>query len=183
VLADLVTDADIDRTVRAQGVRSLAQLWSARMTWRVDDFFPILAETWEARQRVRVIGGSLAGNCELFQLLTQGGDEEFVELLTDRDDVGDGELQAFREFLFDTSCEELDRLAVEMAREGVTSIELDSRIDRDRPGGRDAGSILFEFFRTRLVQCSARRVANLSGPRHTAEGYVMLAWLRKQCGM
>ena len=179
VLADLVTDADIERELRAQGVRSLARLWSSRLTWRVHEFFPILAETWEARQRVRVVGGSLAGSCELLQLMTQGGDAEFVELFTDRRDVDECELQAFREFLFGTSSEELDRLALVMAQEGLTSIELDSRLDQKT---RDAGSILFEFFRARLVQCSARRVADLPGPRHTAEGYVMLAWLARQCG-
>ena len=177
VLADLVTDAEIDATLRAQGVRSLAQLWGNRLTWRVHEFFPILAATWEARQRVRVVGGSLIGNCELFQLLTQGGDTAFVELFACRE-YDEVEVMAFREFLFGTSSEELDRLAQRMQREGLSSIELDSRVD---DSSRDAGSILFEFFRSRLVQCSARRVAGLPGPRHTAEGYVMLAWLQQQC--
>ncbi|MCK5943535.1 MAG: hypothetical protein KAI24_16250, partial [Planctomycetes bacterium] len=142
VLADVVTDASVDREVRAQGVRNLAQLWGNRLTWRVHEFFPILDATWEARLRVRVIGGSLAGNCELFQLMTQGCDEEFVDLFADRD-YGDQELQAFREFLFGTSSEELERLSQRMAEEGLTSIELDSRVDE---AGRDGGSILFEFF-------------------------------------
>ncbi|MFN3240868.1 MAG: hypothetical protein ACE37K_05070 [Planctomycetota bacterium] len=177
VLADVVTDGSVEREVRAQGVRNLAQLWGNRLTWRVNEFFPILDATWEARLRVRVIGGSLAGNCELVQLMTQGGDEEFVDLFTSGD-YGDTELQAFREFLFGTSSEELERLSVRMAKEGLTSIELDSRVDE---AARDSGSILFEFFRARLVQCSARRVACLQGPRHTAEGYVMMAWLQKQC--
>jgi hypothetical protein len=177
VLVDIVTDASVGRSLRAQGARSLAHLWGNRLTWRVHDFFPILAATWEARQRVQVIGGTLAGSCELMQLMTKGGDAEFVDLFTDCD-YGEVELQAFREFLFGTSSEELDRLAERMATEGLTSIELDSRIGEVT---RDSGSILFEFFRTRLVQCSSRRVAGLPGPRHTAEGYVMLAWLQKQC--
>lgn len=177
VLADIVTDGSVASDQRAQGVRCLAKLWGNRLTWRVNDFFPILAATWEARQRVQVIGGSLAGSCELLQLMTKGGDAEFVDLFTDSD-YGEVELQAFREFLFGTSSEELERLAQRMAREGLTSIELDSRVSA---ASRDAGSILFEFFRSRLVQCSARRVADLPGPRHTAEGYVMMAWLEKQC--
>ncbi len=176
VLVDIVTDATIERGLRAQSVRNLAQLWGTRLTWRVHTFFPILAATWEARQRVRVIGGSLVGNCELMQLLTAGGDAEFVDLLLDQD-YGEGEVQAFREFLFGTSSEDLERLAERMAREGRSSIELDSRVD---DAARDAGSILFEFFRARFVQCSARRAARLPGPRHTAEGYVMLAWLARQ---
>ena len=103
---------------------------------------------------------------------------EFVDLLLDQD-YGEGELLAFREFLFGTSSEELERLAARMADEGLSSIELDSKVDAT---ARDAGSILYEFFRTRFMQCSARRTAKLPGPRHTAEGYVMLAWLARQDG-
>ncbi len=176
VLADLVTDETIDRRLRQNAVRNLAQLWGNRLTWRVHTFFPLLAATWEARQRVRVAGGTLAGSCELLQLLAAGGEPEFVDLLLDQD-YGEVEVQAFREFLFGKSSEDLERLAVRMRDEGLSSIELDSRIGE---ADRDAGSILFEFFRSRLLQCSARRTANLPGPRHTAEGYVMLAWLARQ---
>jgi hypothetical protein len=178
VLVDIVTDPLVARHLRGQAVRNLAQLWGNRLTWRVNQFFPILGATWEARLRVRVVGGTLAGNCELVQLLTQGGEPEFVELLLAQE-YGEIELQAFREFLFGTSSEELDRLELRMAAEGRSSIELDSRLDDAK---RDAGSILFEFFRQRLVQCTARRTAQLAGPRHTAEGYVMLAWLARQTG-
>lgn len=176
VLADIVTDSMVERRLREQAVRNLALLWGNRLTWRVHQFFPILAATWEARQRIRVVGGTLAGHTELVQLFSCGCDAEFVDLLMDQD-YGEVEVQAFREFLFGTSSEELERLAQRMANEGLTSIELDSRVDA---GGRDAGSILFEFFRTRLMQCTARRTARLAGPRHTAEGYVMLAWLARQ---
>lgn len=177
VLADVVTDASVDRAVRAQGVRSLAKLWGNRLTWRVHEFFPILDATWEARLRVRVVGGSLAGSSELVQLMTEGADEEFVDFFTSGG-YGELELEAFREFLFGTSSEELHRLSLRMAERGMTSIELDSRVE---DAARDSGSILFEFFRSRLLQCSSRRVAGLPGPRHTAEGYVMVAWLQRQC--
>lgn len=177
VLVDVVTDASVDREVRAQGVRSLANLWGNRLTWRVHEFFPILDATWEARLRVRVVGGSLAGSSELVQLMTEGADEEFVDFFTSGG-YGAVELEAFREFLFGTSSEELQRLSRRMADEGLTSIELDSRVN---DAARDSGSILFEFFRSRLLHCSSRRVAGLPGPRHTAEGYVIVAWLQRQC--
>lgn len=179
VLADIVTDGAIERRLREQAVHSLARFWASRLTWRVQTFFPILAETWEARQRVRVTGGTLVGCTEMFQLLVQGADAEFVELFADRE-PGCHEEQAFREFLFGTSSEELDRLAQRMAQEGLSTIEIDSRLAATAGSSRDAGSILFEFFRSRLVQCSARRNAGLTGPRHTAEGYVMLAWLARR---
>lgn len=177
VLADIVTDGAIERRLREQAVHSLAQLWANRLTWRVHTFFPILAETWEARQRVRVTGGTLVGCTEMFQLLTQGADADFVTLFQQYE-PGCEEEQAFREFLFGTSSEELERLAQRMAEEGLSSIEIDARIDEG--AARDAGSILFEFFRSRLVKCSARRTVGLGGPRHTAEGYVLLAWLARR---
>lgn len=184
VLVDIVTDLAVERPLRSQAVRNLAQLWGNRLTWRAHTFYPILAATWEARLRVQVVGGSLAGCSEIVQLLTQGADEEFVDLLLQQV-YGDAELQAFREFLFDRSSEDLQRLTQRMADEGRSSIELDSRVERGGAvgHGRDAGSILFEFFRERHVRCSARRALGLQGPAHTAEGYVMLAWLRRQAAV
>ncbi|HLU40119.1 MAG TPA: hypothetical protein VK081_12105 [Planctomycetota bacterium] len=175
VLIDIVTDPALRRVLRERAARHLAHLWGNRLTWRVSAFFPILAATWEARQRVRVVGGTLVGTAEMFQLVAAGGDPEFVELLLERDH-GEGEVLAFREFLFDRSSEELERLAAKMQAEGLSSIQLDSR----RHGDRDAGSVLFEFFRSRLVRCAARRILDMPGPRQTAEGYVMLAWLDRE---
>lgn len=176
VLTELATDVALPQTLRERAVVQLAQLWAHRRTWRTSAFFPVLEATWEARARVRVVGGSLLGTCELFQLLTQGGDARFVELLTAREHAEE-EVRAFREFLFDRSHEELERLADRMAAERRTSIELDSQA---RPGDRDAGSIFYEFFQARLLQSSARRLARLRGPQHTAEGYVLRAWLEDQ---
>ena len=34
-------------------------------------------------------------------------------------------------------------------------------------------------FQDRFLQSNARRLANLPGPKHTAEGYVLLSWLRQ----
>ncbi len=174
VLSELATDVSLPQRLRERAVLQLAQLWAHRLTWRTSEFFPMLAATWEARTRVRVVGGSMLGTCELFQLLTQGGDARFVELLTERDHA-DEEVRAFREFLFDRSYEELERLVDRMALENRSSIELDSNA---RHGDRDAGSIFYEFFQARLLQSNARRLARLPGPKHTAEGYVLLAWLQ-----
>jgi hypothetical protein len=175
VLSDLATDHALPRELRELAVRHLAQLWGHRLTWRVSEFFPVLEATWEARARVRVVGGSLMGTSEMFQLLTMGCDERFVELLTERDH-GELEAQAFREFLFGRSSEELERLTERMARDDLTSIELDSRIS-DR--SRDAGSVFYEFFQARSMLSNARRLASLAGPHHTAEGYVVMAWLQQ----
>jgi hypothetical protein len=178
VLRDLATDEAIDQDIRARVVKHLAMLWGHRLTWRVHEFFPVLEATWEARSRVRVIGGTLLGASELFQLLTQGADTRFVELLTAREH-GELEVMAFREFLFGRSSEELERLTERMAREGLSSLELDSRMEES---SRDTGSLFHEFFETRFLLANARRLTMQPGPRYTAEGYVVLAWLQQEDG-
>jgi hypothetical protein len=128
---------------------------------------------------VRVVGGSLLGTSEMFQLLAHGGDARFVELLLQREH-GVDETLAFREFLFGKSSEELDRLTERMAREKVSSIEIDSRLDGGPAADqRDAGSTFLEFFQSRFLECGVRRLAGLPGPKRTAEGYVVLAWLEQ----
>ena len=174
-LTELATDGQQPQPLRARAVRQLAQLWAHRLTWRVSEFFPMLEATWEARSQVRVCGGTMLGTSEMFQLMTKGGDPAFVEFLMERTHADDAVL-AFREFLFDRSYEELERLIDRMAKEGRSSIELDAEV---RDGERDAGSIFYEFFQTRLLQANARRLARLPGPKHTAEGYVLLAWLEQ----
>lgn len=175
-LSELATDPALPQPLRARSVRQLALLWGHRLTWRVSQFFPVLESAWEARTRVRVVGGTLVGTSEIVQLMTQGADEQFVELLVGREH-GEEAVQAFREFLFGRSSEELDRLVEQMARENLTSIELDSQLFH---GARDTGSVFYEFFHTRFLQSNARRLADLPGPKHTAEGYVLLAWLDQQ---
>lgn len=174
-LTELATDGYQPQPLRARAVRQLAQLWAHRLTWRVSEFFPMLEATWEARTQVRVHGGTMLGTSEMFQLMTKGGDPTFVEFLMGRAHADDAVL-AFREFLFDRSYEELEQLVDRMAKEGRSSIELDSQ---PRDGERDAGSIFYEFFQARLLQANARRLARIPGPKHTAEGYVLLAWLEQ----
>lgn len=174
VLSDLVTDESVPRELRARAVRHLALLWGHRLTWRVDRFFPMLETTWEARSRVRVVGGTFLGASELLQLLLQGAEPGFVEILTGQQ--GDPAMTlAFREFLFGRSSEELERLTDRMAREGLSSLAIDSRGDE----GLDAGSLFHEFFHLRHQLALARRLTGQPGPQRTAEGYVVLGWLQQ----
>ena len=175
VLRDLASDHALAQQVREHAVHHLVNLWGRRLTWRVSEFLPLLEATWEARARVAVAGGTLLGTSEMFQLLARGGDPRFVDLLLEREH-GTDETQAFREFLFGRSSEELQRLTERMAREQLSSIELDSRL---AGAERDAGSIFYEFFHARFLESQARRLASLPGPKRTAEGYVVLAWIEQ----
>jgi hypothetical protein len=175
VLSDLAADPSLPSELRARAVKQLATLWSHRLTFRVSEFLPVLEATWEARSRLRIVGGTLLGTSELFQLLRQGADQRFVDLLIDSSH-GEAAMLAFREFLFERVSEELERLMQRMTAENVSSIELDSRLGA---GTRDAGSLFYEFFQARFLHSLARRHAGLPGPQRTAEGYVVLAWLER----
>jgi hypothetical protein len=173
VLLDIACDPALRRTVRARAVTSLAQLWDRRLVYHVRDFFPLLESTWEARQRIAVIGGTMYGTQEVLELFREGVAPEFVDYFT-RDDHSLDEVQAFREFLFGVPYEEL--------------VKLEKGPDGDGSGNRDLvapamttreeGVLLFyEFFESRFVQAVARKLGKQPGPKRTAEGYVMVYFL------
>lgn len=174
ILTDIVSDSTLERSLRERAVRRLVDVWNRRLTYQVGDFFPVLEATWEARARVEVVGGTLLGTQELFGLLREGCDPEFVELFT-RPDPSEDEVEAFREFLFGKTSEQLEDLSADMQRSGVSTVRFESTVDPDgapRP-------VFYEFFRSRSLQASARRLAGLPGPKRTAEGYVLLAFLER----
>jgi hypothetical protein len=173
VLSAIATDDQRKRPVRERAVVALAQIWEQRLTYRVSDFFPILQATWDARQRITITGGTLAGTQEILALFAEGCDPKFVDCFA-RPDPGPDEVEAFREFVFAASAEELNRVAKQMAAEGISSVKLH---DAMHAPDRDSVSVFYEFFRSRYYLAMARRVAQTPGPRHTAEGYVMIHYL------
>ncbi len=173
VLSAIMTDDNLSDATRSKAVVALAQIWERRLTYRVDHFFPILEATWEARMRITATGGTLAGTQEIFELFKAGCDPAFVEYLA-RPEHSPDEVAAFREFLFGTTAEELNRRACDMAARGINSTRLGDPAD---PPDRDPATVLYEFFRSRHVQATARRLANVPGPKHTAEAYVMIHYL------
>jgi hypothetical protein len=176
LLSGLAYDAELEHEVRSRAVAALTQIWERRLTYRVREFFPILQATWDARQKVTAVGGTLAGTHELFSLLQAGCDARFVDVLAGADPSPDA-LEAFREFLFGATTEELDRLSQDMAASGATSVSI---MDQAVTGGQDGVTVFYSFFRTRHLQAQARRVACLPGPKRTAEAYVMISYLQKQ---
>ncbi|MCK4659307.1 MAG: hypothetical protein KAV82_07265 [Phycisphaerae bacterium] len=178
ILSAIACDSEAHCPIREQAVLALAQIWEHRLTYSVRDFFPILEATWQARARITVVGGTLAGTQEIFELFQHGCDPQFVDYFSCAH-PSDDEIGAFREFLFGTSAEELDRLEKRMVDTGTGSITLD-----DLTGAaRDDPTIAFyEFFRSRHLLAGARSLAHLPGPKRTAEGYVMISYLRQMEG-
>jgi hypothetical protein len=182
VLSDIVSDADLSIEVRERAALALSEIWEHNLTYRLRDFFPLLEMTWEARRRVRVTFGTLVGVSEMFALMREGCDQRFVEFFT-RPEQPD-ETEAFREFLFGASTEQLVRMEQKLA-EGKSSIDPGKLSDGDRlpdfsTRRGDPASLMYEFFLSRHLQASARRQANIPGPKRTAEEYVMIYFLQNR---
>ncbi len=175
VLSAIASDDQLKHDVRREAVKALAQIWDRRLTYRVSDFFPILDAAWEARRRITVTGGTLAGTQEIFELFQEGCDPAFVDYFM-RPNPTAGEIEAFREFLFATSVEILSRLRRQMTEEDVYSVSLPDTV---HSAVREDPTLFYEFFRSRQLLANARRLSNLPGPKRTAEGYVMMHYLRK----
>jgi hypothetical protein len=176
VLSALACDDSIDVPVRSKSVVALAQIWERRMTYRVSDFFPVLDATWEARRRVKAVGGTLAGMQEMFELFNAGCDPQFVDFFI-RPNPSEDEIEAFREFLFGKTTEELNRIRTEMAEGDALCVNFDKESKIHQDGAGITG--FYEFFRSRYLQAMARNLANLPGPKRTAEGYVMISYLEQ----
>lgn len=183
VLKHIASDGRVRRDVREQAVRALARIWEHN-AYRVQDFFPVLQATWDARRRVPATLGTLMGTTEMFGLLREGCDPAFVQYLV-RPELSEDEAAAFREFLFGARTEQLHLWEAELAASGRsclshrdvadTSVIVDPHRSR-----RDPASAMFEFFLSRHLQAGARRLADLPGPQRTAEEYVMLHYLEQQ---
>lgn len=177
----IATDKSVERPTRAKAVTALTQIWE-QTTYRVSDFFPVLEATWDARRDAPATLGTLMGTAEMFRLIDAGCDETFVDYLV-RSDCSPDEEAAFREFLFGATTEQLLRIEEQMRIEGKRAIdksEVEGAMLRDAcvSADGDPALALFEFFLSRHLQAMARRGSGASGPKRTAEEYVMLHFLR-----
>lgn len=181
VLKHIASDPTVAQETRGKAVLALAQLWE-RNAYRISDFFPVLEAAWEARRHVPATLGTLMGTAEMFGLLREGCDPAFVEYLG-RPDHTEEEGDAFREFLFGALTEKLKVVQQQMTESGMRCIKrTDSAVrglvcDAAVEDQTDPASAMFEFFLTRHLQAAARRLADLPGPKRTAEEYVILHYL------
>lgn len=183
VLKHIASDENIAEKTRAKAVLSLALVWE-RNVYKIRDVFPALEAAWEARRRVPATLGTMMGTSEMFGLMLEGCDPAFVDFLV-RPDHSPDEAAAFREFLFGTHTEHLRKLEARMQERGLATItRLDSTVDHlvcdAYAPTKDPASAMFEFFLSRHLQAAARRLANLPGPKRTAEEYVMLHFLEQR---
>jgi len=187
VLGSIARDPDQPCELRTCAVEKLVGIWGNYLHWAVRDFFPLLQATWSARRRIRVSIGTTLGVSEMMRLLQAGCDMEFVEYFA-RPNPTQDEARAFQEFLIGVPTEAIRSLVQLMEEEGRTCMSPEEArqalglVTPENDTGH-AGVRAYRFFRERHLQASARRLRNEPGPRRTAEEYVMIYFLEKECGM
>jgi hypothetical protein len=188
LLISMVCDNSLEDAVRTKGAGVLTRLWENRFSKRIEAYFPVLEATWEARRRTTVQLGTLMGVSEIFALMREGGDLRFVDYFS-RQTCPAEELQAFREFLFGVSTEELEILDEKMkdghhpvftTRDASTTLSL-APTYLYYHSATDFVNQLYLFFVKRHLDAHTRRIRGLHGPKRTAEEYVMVYFLEEAC--
>lgn len=180
VLRHIASDRKLSHHEWRPAVLALVQIWD-RNTYRLQDVFPVLQATWDARRRVPATLGTLMGTSEMFGLIREGADPAFVEALTDAEQTPEM-ASAFREFLFGASTETLRQLEEGISSGAHTVIDrsqLAADLLNDACGpGDDPATAMFAFFLARHGQAAARRLIEAPGPKRSAEEYVLLRHLQ-----
>jgi hypothetical protein len=183
----IVTDQSALPNVKMGAARFLFRIWEERLLIDVDDFAPLLESAWEARSKLLPVLGTMLGTHEVFRLFQEARDKRFLDYFGE-DDVGEEQLFAFEEFLFGLSHEEIGRIRSHMTEHGraVVSIESARKLlgsdDDDTQSWRphDSGApALYTSYKKRRVNALHRSLTGASGPKKTAEEYVMIAFLHR----
>lgn len=181
LFTSIVTDASGERPVKLAAARSLFHVWEDRLTTEIDDFAPVLESVWRARNKVRPVVGTTLGVHELFRLLRECQDTRFPEYF--EGDVPDEQLQAFEEFLFGLSVEQLAALRERMRETEATAIGPEEARAALPPSWAPRASgpqALYTSYKKRKVKAQYRVITSTPGPRKTAEEFVMIAFLKRE---
>jgi hypothetical protein len=176
----IVSDARAVPDVKRAAAQSLFRIWEQRLTVEIDDFAPFLESVWLARDRLRPVLGTMRGTHEMFRLMKDAKDVRVLEYFTE--DVPVEQLQAFEEFLFGISHEEIERLRSHLEEQSLAVVSHD---EARRVLGRKAESWLptagaqavYSSYKERRVRAAYRLMTDTPGPKKTAEEYVMTAFL------
>ncbi len=184
LFVSIVTDPSAPTNVKRGAARFLFRIWEERLLMEVDDFAPILESAWGARAKILPLLGTMLGTHEVFRLFNEARDKRFLDYFGE-DDVEEEQMLAFEEFLFGLSHEEIGRLRTHMIEEGRACISLDAAralLGNAEPSwlaGENGAQALYTSYKKRFVNASHRALTGASGPKKTAEEYVMIAFLSR----
>jgi hypothetical protein len=188
LLLALLRKPNVAGVTKRCAANQLIAIWD-NATLEIDQFCPLLESAWRARNRITVGLGSLLGATEYFRLVAQNCADEFLDYFA-RDEVSAQENQAFSEFLFGLTYEELCQLRESMNVQGRENVneEWASAI-LGRPMEHECDSCdtdeidpvsLYRSYSRRQLAADFRILAGSDGPRRTAEAYLMIYLLDQE---
>ncbi|ACY12745.1 hypothetical protein [Haliangium ochraceum] len=185
LLMALLRKPDVHQRIKRRAAGQLVAVWDNAQI-EIDDFCPLLESAWHARNRITSGYGCLLGTTEYFRLVCEDCPPQFLNFFA-RDEMSLAEGQAFEEFLFNMTFEELSTLREGMREQSldVVSPEWASQIlGRQIDALDDSGEIdpmaLYRSYYRRQLAADYRIIAGSKGPRRTAEAYLMIFLLDQQ---
>jgi hypothetical protein len=182
LFVSIVTDPNGLPRVKTGAARFLYRIWEERLLIEVDDFAPLLESAWEARSKLLPVLGTMLGTHEVIRLFREARDKRFLDYFSEGD-VEQEQLLAFEEFVFGLSHEQIARLRAHMVEEGRACISLEmaeSLLGNSTATWlppQNGAAALYTSYKKRRVNAAHRALTGASGPKKTAEEYVMMAFL------
>ncbi len=178
----LLRKPEIPLTIKRQAADQLITVWDNAQL-EIEDFCPLLESAWHARNSIKSGMGCLLGTTEYFRLVTEDCAPQFLDFFA-REEVSVAERQAFEEFLFNMTHEELQTLRRTMREQSLEVVSADwcSKVlarpieDLDPSGKIDPMALYRSYYRRQLA-ADFRIMAGAEGPRRTAEAYLMISLL------
>jgi hypothetical protein len=181
----LLRKPDVTRRTKQRAADQLITIWDDAAL-EIDDFAPLLESAWHARNRINAQYGTLLGATETFRLVTEDCSPEVLDFFG-RDGMSDDESQAFEEFLFNMTSEELATLRRAMQQQHLGTVtsawaaEILGRPIEDLEHSHEVDPMaLYRSYQRRQLAADFRLMSNAPGPRRTAEGYLMVYLLEQQ---
>jgi hypothetical protein len=185
LLLALLRKPDVVRRSKQRAADQLITIWDDAAL-EIDDFAPLLESAWHARNRINTAYGTLLGATETFRLVTEDCSPEVLEFFG-RDGMSADESQAFEEFLFNMTSEELATLRRAMLQQHVTAASpawaadiLGRQIEELEHSHEIDPMALYRSYQRRQLAADFRLMSGAPGPRRTAEGYLMVYLLDQQ---
>jgi hypothetical protein len=170
--------------LKQAAAHKLVGMWNDRLAMPIGEFPPVLLSAWRARGKVRAIYGTMIGVNEVFSLIQAECESRFVNYFA-RDSVTGDERDAFREFIFGLSYEELEQLRAYMETHRMSVItpeKVREVLTGSHPSGifgQPSPEEIYSSYCRRRIRAEYRAIAGNPGPRKTAEGYIMESLLRE----
>ena len=179
LLLALLRKPDVQMETKGQAADQLIVIWDDAQL-EIDDFCPLLEAAWHARNRITSGFGCLLGTTEYFRLVCEDCPPPFLNFFA-REEMSLAEGQAFEEFLFNMTYEELTTLRKTMKEQDLDVVSgdwashiLGRHIEAlDRSGEIDPMALYRSYYRRQLA-ADYRILGGTDGPRRTAEAYLMI---------